>query len=277
MKTFYSILYCAIRPNLDEKISIGIFMANDQQCKFQYSAEKLQVIKDLFSEEAYGTIKLHLKSLSKLSTECVNDYMHSHKGQNFFREDYFSYLSRYAQNLITYSAPNQIDLEITDIIFNKLFEKFIFHLPEMHEPKSRPIEVVRKRLTKTIAGRVNFDFEFKKDQIPGLVVPARVWFIGKNDVQVTGETKDFNGVPHFIQQQINAHLFLIDKIKQTKEGKNGHFFFIADEPEKSLNENHKLWKAVKNSKLLDMVPTKEIGRVEEYMEKHGVEPLFSIK
>ena len=277
MKTFYSILYCAIRPNLDEKISIGIFMANDQHCKFLYSAEKLQVIKDLFTEEAYTTIKLHLKSLSKLSTECVNDVMHSHKGQKFFREEYFNYLSRYAQNLITYSAPNQIDLEITDSIFNKLFEKFIFHLPDIQETKNRPIEVVRKRLIKTIAGRVNFDFEFKKNEIPGLVVPARVWFIGKNEVQVTGETKDFNGVPHFIQQQINAHLFLIEKIKETKEGKNGHFFFIADEPEKSLIENHKLWKAVKDSKMLDMVPTSEIGRIEEYMEKHGVEPLFATK
>ena len=47
--------------------------------------------------------------------------------------------------------------------------------------------------------------------------------------------------------------------------------------EKSLSENHKLWKAVKDSKMLDMVPTNEIGRIEEYMEKHGVEPLFATK
>lgn len=277
MKTFYSILYCTIRPNLDEKISIGIFMADGEHCKFSYSVEKLKVIKDLFTAEAYASIKLHLKSLSTLSVECMSDALHSDRGQTIFREEYFNYLSRYAQNLITYSSPNHIDLEITDSIFNALFEKFVFHLPETHKVKSRPIEVVRKRLIRSIAGKVNFDFEFQKNEIPGLIVPAKIWFIGKNEVQVTGETKDFNGAPHLIQQQINAHLFLIEKIKQTKEGKNGHFFLIGDEPEKSLIENHKLWEAIKDSKMLDMVPTNEIGRIEEYIHEHQVEPLLTIK
>jgi len=31
MKTFYSILYCTIRPNLDEKVSIGLFMGNSDE------------------------------------------------------------------------------------------------------------------------------------------------------------------------------------------------------------------------------------------------------
>ncbi len=274
MKTFYSILYCTIRPNLDEKVSIGFFMGNENECKFEYSTDKLAVIKDLFSETAYNSVRLHLRSLSKLSQECGNDTLHAYKGHKIFREEYFSYLARYAQNLITYSEPVKIDLQINDVIFEKLFEKFVFSYPQTIEHKIRPIERVKRRLSKSIADFVNFDVEFKKDDIPGLIVPAKIWFIGKNEVQVTGETKDFNGIPHFVQQQINAHLFLIDKIKQTKDGKNGHFFFIADEPSKKLPENHKLWKAVKESNMLDMVPTSEIDKVESYMQQHGVEPLF---
>jgi hypothetical protein len=274
MKTFYSILYCSIRPNLDEKVSIGLFMGNEQECRFEYSVDKLTVIRELFSESAYNSIKLHLRSLSKLSQDCSSDVLHAHKGHRIFREDYFGYLSRYAQNLITYSQPLRIDVEIGEQVFQRLFEKFIFNFPQATEHKIKPIEKARRTLSKSIAEFVNFDVELKKDTIPGLVVPAKIWFIGKNEVQVTGESKDFNGVAHFIQQQINAHLFLIDKIRETKVGKDGHFFFIGDEPSKELKENHKLWKAVKESTVLDLVPSGEIQKVEEYMQKHGVEPIF---
>jgi len=274
MKTFYSILYCTIRPNLDEKVSIGLFMGNDNECRFEYSADKLAVIKDLFSEAAYNSIKLHLRSLSRLSQDCTNDSLHAHKGHRIFREDYFGYLSRYAQNLVTYSEPTRIDVELGDQVFQKLFEKFIFKFPLTVEHTIKPIEKARKKLFKSIAEFVNFDVELKKDVFPGLLVPSKIWFIGKNEVQVTGESKDFNGVAHFIQQQINAHMFLVEKIRETKDGKNGHFFFIGDEPSKDLKENHKLWKAVRESKVLDLVPSSEIDKVETYMQKHGVEPMF---
>ena len=263
-----------MRPNLDEKVSIGIFMGDEQSFRFEYSGDKLAVIKNLFSESAFDSIKLHLRSLSNLSQECKTDTMHAYKGRRIFREEYFSYLSRYAQNLITYSEPIRIDVDITEPIFTKLFEKFVFRFPQPAEHTIKPIEKARRTLSKTIAEFVNFDVELRTDDIPGLLVPAKIWFIGKNDVKVTGESKDFNGVTHFIQQQINAHMFLIEKIRETKEGKHGHFFFIGDEPSKDQKENHKLWKAVKESRILDLVPTDEIERVERYMLEHGVEPLF---
>lgn len=275
MKTFYSILYCTIRPNLDEKVSIGLFMGNSDEWRFQYSLEKLHVIKDLFSDAAFNTIKFSLKSLSSLSLECASDAMGAFKGHKVLSGDYFDYLSRYSQNLITYSKPVEIDVEVDNTIFDTLFEKFIFNLPKNILHKTRPMEQVKRILSKSIADHVNFDVELSGADIPGLIVPAKLWFIGKNDVQVTGETKDFNGLPHIIQQQVNAHLYLIEKIRDTAAGKNGHFFFIADEPGKNLPENHKLWKAVTESKLLDVVPTGEIGKVEEYMKVHGVAPLFT--
>ncbi|MDO7742359.1 MAG: hypothetical protein MUP99_01255, partial [Pedobacter sp.] len=159
MKTFYSILYCAIRPNLDEKVSIGLFMGNEEHCKFLYSADKLSVIKDLFSDMAFNTIKLHLRSLLKLSSECELDYMHAYKGRRVFKEEYFSYLSRYSQNLITYSQPVAIDIDITTSAFNKLFEKFIYQLPQEVLHKEKPLEKIKKRLVKSIASHVNFDVE----------------------------------------------------------------------------------------------------------------------
>ena len=275
MKTFYSILYCTIRPNVDEKISIGLFIGNERTCKFHFSADKLSVIKGLFTESAFSMLKISLKSLQKLSEECEIAFPDIYKGASALQEQYFTYLSKYANNLITYSSPKNIDIELNQNVFDKLFEKFVYQLPVLHELPSKPIQQARKRLTKSLAGHVNFDADIDHTKIPGLIVPAKVWFIGKNEAQVTGEAKDFNGLkPHIIQQQINAHLFLIDKIKETPGGKHGHFFLIGDEPTKDYAENHKLWLAVKESSTLDLVPTDEIARVETYMQKHGVEPLF---
>lgn len=276
MKTFYSILYCTIRPNVDEKVSIGLFMGNDSVCKFEYSVEKLNVIRNLFSDSAFDTIKINLKALQKLSAECENDFLNTYKGISTLKEQYFTYLSRYANNLITYSEPKAIDVAINEGTFNKLFEKFIYQLPSKADSKLKPIEKVRKRLAKSIAANVNFDAEINNSMVPGLVVPAKVLFIGKNETQVTGEANDFSGSrPYIIQQQINAHLFLIEKIKEMSPGIHGQFFFIGDEPSKNMPDNHKLWEAIKNSSDLDLVPTNEIERIEEYMVKHGVKPLFS--
>lgn len=277
MNTFYSILYCSIRPNIDERVSIGLFMADSNTCYFSFSAEKLHAVKQLISEEAFGLMRTSLKSLSKISAECRDDnFIQSHRGHNILRESYFNYLSNYSNNLITYSPPSNLDMELSQVVFDKLFVKFVHSLtPSVKEPV-KPVERAKRILQSSISGHVNFDVELKKDDVPGLVVPAKVWFIGKNEVEVTGEAKDFSGPLHLLQPQINAHLFLIEKIKDTKNGRNGHFFFVGDEPSKNLPDNHKLWKALRDDRTLDLVPTNELQRIEEYMQFHGVEPLFQL-
>lgn len=275
MKTFYSILYCTIRPNVGERVSIGLFMGNEAGCKFQFSEEKFKVVRGLFTDSAYSMMKVSLKSLLNLSLECESDHLQTYKGANTLKEQYLGYLSRYANNLITYSEPANINVDLSSTVFNKLFEKFIYQLPVAAYSIPKPIEKARKRLTQSLAGHVNFNVDIDQSIVPGLVVPAKVFFIGKNEVQVTGEAKDFSGLkPHIIQQQINAHLFLIDRIKDTATGKNGRFFLIGDEPKREFAENHKLWQAVKSSSTLDLVPTDEIEIVERYMHEHGVTPLF---
>ena len=91
MKTFYSILYCTIRPNLDEQVSNGLFVGNESTCKFQFSSEKLNIIKGLFSEGAFELVKVSLKSIQNLALECERDYLNAHKGTSTLRIDYFSY------------------------------------------------------------------------------------------------------------------------------------------------------------------------------------------
>ncbi len=57
-------------------------------------------------------------------------------------------------------------------------------------------------------------------------------------------------------------------------GLNAWHAGLVGEKHQQGRENHKLWLAVKESSTLDLVPTDEIERVENYMQEHGVEPLF---
>lgn len=273
MKTFYSILYCTIRPNQGERISIGIFFGNQNQCYFDYSNEKLYIIRDLLSPQGFGLLKSTLKSIKQLTTVCIEDTFKSHMGHASLSESYFGYLAVYANNLLTYSNPININLEVNDDVFKRLFQKFVFHLDSEEVSKPTKIEVARKRLSNSIKPFVNFDIEVTNKTIPGLVIPSKVAFIGKNDVEVAGEINDFSKASHYLKQQISSQLYFVDHLK--KANRNSVFFYIGDEPPKSLKDNHDLWKTLKGLDSIDFVSTNEIAKVEEYMVTHGVTPIVN--
>ncbi|WP_436833246.1 hypothetical protein [Parapedobacter sp. DT-150] len=272
MKTFYSILYCSIRPNQDERITIGLFMADGVRCYFAYAADKLNVIKDLLPDGVYQLVKSNLRSIEQLASSCQADVLKGHTGHRFLSESYLDYLSVYANNLITFSKPVPLNTELSEETFNKLFEKFVFALPKQQVKGHDPIAYVKKRLIKTIGGYVNFDVELTEKDITGLIVPSKVAFIGKNDVKVVGEISDFNKALHVLKLQIGAHLFLVDTIKQ--KDKDAKFFFVGDEPPKKLKDHHDIWKNLKSFKPIQLVPTKEMQQIEEYVTEHGVSPYF---
>jgi len=279
MKAFYSIIYCTLRSNIEERITIGLFFGDDKKCFFDFSSEKAGFIKPLLTDNSFSLLKTSLKSLQRLtdSQDCQpykeDIFSKTSSRTTLGKEQLFAYLSQYSNNLITFSYPVPIDLEVSKMNFEKLFQKFVFPITEVKGQK--PIEIARKRLALSIKDNVNWEIELDNKVIPGLVIPAKVLFIGKNDVQVTGDAKDFsNHNLGILKQQINAHFHLVDKIKQSPNGKNAHFFFIGDEPPKAQFENHSLWKAVKDSKTFDIVASDDVGVIENYMRKHGVEPLL---
>ncbi|MDM8173658.1 hypothetical protein QT327_04660 [Olivibacter sp. 47] len=273
MSAFYSILYCTIRPNQGERISIGLFMADGERCFFSFSKEKLNILKELIPGDAFSLLKSNLRAISELANAYADDFMHAHKSSSILSESYFSYLSVYANNLLTFSAPTKINITLDQNNFNRLFEKFVFNIPVNRTEKVSKIDIVRKRLAKSIAKRVNFDVEMTENEVPGLIVPSKVTFVGKNNVEVVGEMSDFTKALYMLKQQVGSHLFLVDKMKE--KNKDTKFFFIGDEPSKKLPEHHSIWKSIKTYSAVQLVPTSEVDLIEEYMDTHHVEPFFS--
>src|SRR5690606_29739858 len=100
-----------------------MIMLDDQgTVLYRFSQEKLSRAKKLFSEEAFKLIKSFLSSIDKkLSSK---DKLISNSTD--FTLDYLSYLAKYSNNLLGFTSPQIIDLDLTQGNFDKLFEKYVF-------------------------------------------------------------------------------------------------------------------------------------------------------
>jgi formate dehydrogenase assembly factor FdhD len=121
MKTFFSILSVPTRPESDEKIAVGLLLSDGIISKFDYSVNKLKVVKELVNESQYNFTENYLKSIEKLNFR--ND--ENEGKQKVVNEQYIGYLSDYNNNVVTFCKPVKIDLVVDEENFSRLFEKFI--------------------------------------------------------------------------------------------------------------------------------------------------------
>ena len=86
MKTLeYSIIYAMIRPEIQERVSIGIVFCHEGIIEVRYSTAKLKAVKDLVPEIDYTYLRRTLHSLStKHTIDSVAD---------------IDYLNRYSNNI----------------------------------------------------------------------------------------------------------------------------------------------------------------------------------
>src|SRR5690606_24100681 len=197
MKAFFSIIYLPLKPNLQEKISVGLVMSNNDRTLFKVSITKLQIVKNLFSNNKYNLIKDYFNNIIKEIEPKVEeprlDVMDNYSN-NWLNESYFSYLNRYSNNLVIYSEPRKIDLEVTSDNFKELFEKLVFNfVDDIHTRKPNDIlSKVKAKLYSKIEERVNLNVTVKSSDFTELITPVDVNFIGKNGIVVAGQAIDFD-------------------------------------------------------------------------------------
>ncbi|WP_276980142.1 hypothetical protein, partial [Flavobacterium filum] len=63
MKPFYSILYCPIRPIVEERLSIALIVRTEDKVYFRFSHDKLKVIKELLPAPAYNLLRTSLNNI----------------------------------------------------------------------------------------------------------------------------------------------------------------------------------------------------------------------
>lgn len=107
----YSIIYAVIRPEISERISVGLIFVDGNQVDVRYSQQKLNALQGLFPKEEYDFVTRVVTAMptngSVDSVEAIN------------------YLTRYSNNLIAVSPLQSIDIAPTEQSKSRLFHNYI--------------------------------------------------------------------------------------------------------------------------------------------------------
>jgi len=143
VKTFYSILYAVIRPETDEKIAVGLVLSDGNNSLFDASLNKLGAVRSLLGADSVKFVQNYISALKKtvkeslkgLNQHSIFDYTESR--HPVINESYFNYLSVYSTNLVWFSTPLKIDIQVNEENFNKLFIKLIDELRNDHDKMNK--------------------------------------------------------------------------------------------------------------------------------------------
>lgn len=274
MNSFYSILHVPIRPAGQEYLNIGLLFIGERESYFRFSNRKLELVKKLIPENSHSLLRSYLIGLAE------NIKTGEEASRKFRESDFVNYLSNYNNNLITFSKPTPIDLEVSEKTFQLLFEKFIFSFEERNEdvvePKSPSIQkILKSNLYPRIKQRVNVDPVLTSKEVPTLLVPSvKVNFIGQNGSPVAGQGVDFEKSSEQITDSISRFISLIKAFEQ--DNKHGHYYIVGKEPDKTFKEQHDNWLHIKQSGLIEFVDINETEKISDYIEQHNVRPFIPI-
>jgi len=276
MKTFYSILSVNIRPEINERLSIGLLMICGEKVLFRHSTSKLSVIQKLISKDVYKATQNYLKLVetSVSSNEAISSnknefhFKIESKYDRLFSEKYIEYLSRYNNNLISFSKPNFVDLEANEQIFRLLFNKFIDIEEASDQVVIRRIDRFKKQYYPYVKSFFNIEQEINSTQYSGLFTPVKIDLMGKNDIEVFGQSIDFEKKVYSIECNIGNLLQLNRALPNAKQ------FVIGYEPDKTMEINHRIWNNIRQSSEFEYVDASEAEKITEYAISHGVTPLF---
>lgn len=108
----YSIIYAVIRPEISEKLSVGLIIVDGDNVNIRYSQKKLDVLKNLFSEKEHRFVSRVIGSLRK--------------NRSISSADAVNYLSRYSNNLISVSPLQSIDITPSEQNKEWLYKNYVY-------------------------------------------------------------------------------------------------------------------------------------------------------
>jgi hypothetical protein len=279
MKAFFSIIYLPLNSNLQEKISIGLVMSNGEKSIFKVSNPKLHVIKGLISPNRFSILKNYFNNIMNEIEPKVDEFrldIKSEISNNWLNESYFSYLNRYSNNLVIYSEPRNIDTDVNLESFKAIFNKYVFEFDEeINIIKDEDIlsKVKNKLLTK-IEDKVNLNVTVSSNDFNELLTPVDVNFIGKNGVVVAGQTIDFMKRLYNLENDLTRYISFTKAVDYSS-GDRGKYFLVGQEPNKIESpSNHRTWKHVRESHLVEYVDLSETEKIKDYIVSKGVSPYF---
>lgn len=107
----YSIIYAVIRPEITERVSLGLIFVDGDKVDIRYSQQKLDAVRSLFSPKEYEFLSRVVSSMpTDNSINTIED---------------INYLTRYSNNLIAVSPLQEINIAPTEQSKISLFKNYI--------------------------------------------------------------------------------------------------------------------------------------------------------
>jgi len=273
MKTFYSILSAVINSVSGEKISLGLLLSDGNKSIFNFSENRLSLLSSILDKDTRKFIRQYLKSIENIigKIDINHDQMTilDETGKNvIMNEQYIGYLSVYNQNVISFSNPVSITVEVNESIFAKLFSRFIDDETNLKTNYKSNIQHKKAEFYP----RVNDYYAIEKELISvfsnKLMLPVSVDLFGKNDNYVIGQFFDLEKSIYHIKNDYYDYSQVNEILKTGKK------FVISSEPEKSkYPQQHYFWSEIKKQKKQTYCNIDELEMIEEYARIHQVKPV----
>lgn len=274
MQAHFSILSASIRPEIQEQLAIGLLLVGSNSVHFDFSKTKLTILNDLLTPQALKYLKDTVKQISQASSNEKEKFkgLFSESGtiSKSFSIGYLEYLSRYSNNLLTFSSPKTIELPADDALFKILFNKYIDEnafIKKISAPHN--FDTLKNVFFPKVEHYFNVEQEITSENVSGLLMPVKVDLIGKNEIPVYAHSIDMERHNYNIQNDL-AVLLMLNKAFDNAKG-----FHISAEPDKTkFPGQHETWNSIRNWKDSEYVDISEIQKIESYATEHGVVPLI---
>jgi len=272
MNTFYSIITATINPLTNESIALGLIVSDGSQSRYDFSSNRLSLVKSLVGFEQYRFIKDYLRSfhaiIEKLDKSRKVESGLSELQENLIiNEPYIQYMSVYGQNVIKVSSPVRIDLEINEANFRKLFIKFIDKQEEPKIREKKSIFRVKDDFSESVKNHFTPERELPVKEFPRLSLPVTVDLFGKNEQIVIVQFVDLERQINFIK----TDFFDLEQINRSIKKKT--MFLVTQEPnKKTFSQQHHLWNQTRKDSKYNFTDLSELNLIQEYALEHGVVP-----
>ncbi len=108
----YSIIYAVIRPEILERVSVGLIVFDGEQIDVRYSRQKLNALRGLLPEKEFVFVS---KVVSQMKRQ---------KRVNSIEQ--VNYLTRYSNNLIAFSPIMSVDIAPNSQSVDWLFRNYVY-------------------------------------------------------------------------------------------------------------------------------------------------------
>jgi hypothetical protein len=261
MNTFYTIISAVTNPNINEKISVGLILSDGNETYYDFSSFKLNSLTNLMSSQWLSFLRKYLKN--------IKYQLNDNKIDVTIDKKYYDYLSAYNNNIVSFSEPRFIDLDVNRENFNKLFSLYISNQENQHKAKLSKVQETKNTFIPKVKKHFSIDNEINANYDKQIKIPLKIDLIGKNDTIVLSKFFDLERKSNFVKSDF-YDLNVLSKVFDTKTKK---FLVTAEPDKKNYPEHHSLWSELRSFDNYTYVDVSEIEIIKDYAQSHGVEPL----